>query len=142
MTRRIAHAAQIGALVLALALVPAALAAKGSGGKPSSGAGGSNSLSLVVIDSSDGLPHWSNHVTFKVSTTTSWPSVTLTCYQNGAPVLTQTAGFWPDYTWGQIYALNNGTWTGGAADCTASLSAQSSHGKSSTLASISFHVYA
>jgi hypothetical protein len=137
MTRRIAHAAQIGALLLALALVPAALAAKGGGAN-----GSGSSLSLVVIDSNDGLPHWSNHVTFKVSTTTSWPSVTLTCYQNGAPVLTQTAGFWPDYTWGQIYALNNGTWTGGAADCTATLYAQSSHGKSSTLASMSFHVYA
>jgi hypothetical protein len=35
MTRRVAHVAQIGALVLALALVPAGLAAKGGGGKPS-----------------------------------------------------------------------------------------------------------
>ena len=32
MTRRVAHAAQIGALVLALALVPAAVAGKGGGG--------------------------------------------------------------------------------------------------------------
>jgi Bacterial Ig domain len=33
MTRRVAHAAQIGALVLALALAPAGVAAKGGGGK-------------------------------------------------------------------------------------------------------------
>ena len=43
MTRRIAHAAQIGALVLALALVPAALAAKGGDG----GGGATSSCTQV-----------------------------------------------------------------------------------------------
>ena len=74
MTRRVAHAAQIGALVLALALVPAAVAAKGGsgGGKPSGGSG-SSSLSLadpLVHDANgNGLPNHGDVVTFTVSTT-------------------------------------------------------------------------
>src|SRR5436190_15993944 len=44
MTRRIAHAAQLGAIVLALVLVPAALAAKGGGGG-NTGTGGNSSRS-------------------------------------------------------------------------------------------------
>jgi hypothetical protein len=119
-----------------LVLVPTALAAKGGGGKSS------DPPSLVVIDSSDGLAHWGNHVTFNLSTTASWPSVTLTCYQNGTAVLTQSSGFWADYGPGQVFGLMNGTWTGGAGDCTATLLALSANGKSSTLGSTSFHVYA
>ena len=80
MTRRVAHAAQIGALVLALALVPAAVAAKGGsgGGKPSGGSG-SSSLSLadpLVHDANgNGLPNRSDVVTFTVSTTAGQPYV-------------------------------------------------------------------
>jgi hypothetical protein len=144
MTRRIAHAAQIGALVLALALVPAALAARGGGGKPPSGGagGGGGSLSLVVLDSTDGLPHWGNHVTFNVSTTASQPYVTVDCYQNGVWVLSGTRGFYPDYLWGQTFALNSAGWTGGAADCSVKLFTVAANGKSTTLATASFHVYA
>ena len=55
MTRRVAHAAQIGALVLALALVPAGLAAKGGGG------GGGNctrNAPDVFIDNNSGWSPW------------------------------------------------------------------------------------
>jgi hypothetical protein len=97
---------------------------------------------MVMDKNGDGLPNWGDAVTFNVSTTASWPSVVLTCYQNGVAVLTQTAGFWPTYTWGQVYALNNGTWTGGAADCTAQLTTQGAKGRSTTLGTLSFHVNA
>jgi len=145
MTRRIAHAAQIGAIVLALALVPAALAAKGGGGgKPEGGGSGSSnsSLSLVVLDSTDGLPHWSNHVTFKVSTTVTQPYVAVNCYQNGIWIFTDTKGFYSSYLWGQTYGLNSMSWTSGAADCTANLFTVSSNGKQTTIGTTSFHVYA
>ncbi len=143
MNRRIAHAAQIVAVVLALALVPAALAAKGGNGGNQSGGGSTNgSLSLVVLDSTDGLAHWSNHVTFNVSTTATQPYVTVDCYQNGVWVMSGTRGFYPDYLWGQTFALSSAGWTGGAADCSARLFTVSSNGKSTTLATTSFHAYA
>src|SRR5262245_53131838 len=66
MTPRIARTAQIAALVVALALVPVALAAKG-GGKPGGGgttAGGT--ISLHLLSSTDGLAHVGQKVTFDV----------------------------------------------------------------------------
>ncbi len=109
MNRRIAHAAQIVAVVLALALVPAALAAKGGNGGNQSGGGSTNgSLSLVVLDSTDGLAHWSNHVTFNVSTTATQPYVTVDCYQNGVWVMSGTRGFYPDYLGTDLRAQQRG----------------------------------
>jgi hypothetical protein len=130
-----------GLLVLSFALVPVALAGKGKPGG-SGGTSGGASLSLVVLDSTDGLPHWSNHITFNVSTTATQPYVTVDCYQNGVWVLSGTRGFYPDYLWGQTFALNSSGWTGGAADCNARLFTVSSRGSQTTLATTSFHVYA
>jgi hypothetical protein len=50
MTRRIAHAAQIAALVLALALVPAALARGGNGGSTGSTSGCTQSAPRASVD--------------------------------------------------------------------------------------------
>src|SRR5262245_6401161 len=71
---------------LCMALAPAAVADKGAGGgKP--GAGSTGTISLVLLNSTDGLPHFGQKVTFNVSTTaTSEPWVTLYCYQNGSLV--------------------------------------------------------
>jgi hypothetical protein len=140
MTRRIAHAAWLVALVLALALVPAALAGKGG----NQGSSGGSSLSLVLLSSSDGLPHWNQWVTFNVSTTaTDKPFVQLNCYQNGAWVYTASAGFFPTYPWAPNFDLASSAWTGGAADCTARLYSTSHGGtRTTTLATMSFHVYA
>ena len=128
------------AIIAVLVLVPAALAGKGNGG----GKGNDPSvINLVVLDSSDGVPHWGNHVTFDVSTTaTDQPYVTVDCYQNGVWVMTGTRGFYPDYLWGQTFALSSAGWTGGAADCNARLFTVAANGKSTTLATTSFHVYA
>jgi len=127
------------AVLAVLVLVPTAFAGKGGKGGGSSTTGGGN-LTLVVLDSTDGLPHWGNHVTFNVSTTASQPYVTLNCYQNGAWVLSGTRGFFAGYVWGQVFGLS---WAGGgAADCTATLFTSSSSGRSTTLATLGFHVYA
>src|SRR5438093_13309875 len=78
MNRRIARTAQVGAIVLALVLVPAALAAKGHGGGGTSGGTGTGggTIGLVLLNSTDGLPHVGQQVTFNVSTTaTSYPWV-------------------------------------------------------------------
>jgi hypothetical protein len=125
-------------LVLALALVPVALA--GKGGRGGSG-GGSSSVSLVLLNSTDGLPHFGQQVTFKVSTSASEPGVRLECYQNGVQVLVEWGGFYAGSAWGQLYYLGpSNVWSGGAADCTAKLQTYSSKGMV-TVATTSFHVY-
>jgi hypothetical protein len=122
-----------------MAIAPAALAAKRA---PGGGGGTGSSISLVVLDSPDGLPHFGGQVTFKVSTTASQPWVNLSCYQNGAWVSGQWQGFFPGYAWGQNFTLGpTPSWSGGAADCTARLVKFASNGKETTLATTGFHVY-
>jgi hypothetical protein len=131
------------ALITTLAASSPALAAKGGGGKPPNGGSGSSSLRLVLLDSTDGLPHYGQRVTFSVSTTaTTRPFVRLNCYQNGAWLYAASAGYFADYPWSQDLILSSsasGAWSGGAADCEATL--YSNDGKRSTdLAKIAFHV--
>jgi hypothetical protein len=142
MTRRIAHAAQIG-LLLVLVLVPVALAAKG--GHNPSGGSGSSSLSLatpLVYDANgDGLPNWGDQVTFKVSTTaTSRPFVALNCFQGGVRVYGFSAGIFPTYAWTQTYTLKSSMWTGGSANCTATGYYFTSNGRENVFATMSFTV--
>jgi hypothetical protein len=142
MTHRIAHAAATLVLVAALCFAPAALAGKPS--KPR-GSGGTSSLSLVLLNSTDGVPHWGQQVTFKVSTTaTAKPFVRLYCYQNGVRVLWGSAGFYPGYPWpwAQNFTLASSYWTGGAADCSAELYYNIDGKRFRTLATLGFHVYA
>jgi len=132
MTRRIALAAPLVALVLVLVLAPLALARGGGGG-------GSSSLSRVPNEP----PHFGQSVTFTVSTTaTSRPQVGVTCLQGGNLVYSASAGFWPGYPWPweQNFVLRSDMWTGGAADCTAKLYYWNGR-KNVTLKTMSFHVY-
>ncbi len=146
MNRRIAHAAQIGALVLALALVPAALAAKGGGGgKPggSGGTGSSDNISLVLLNSTDGLPNFGQQVTFKITTTTTQAYVDATCYQNAAVVYDEWHGMWPGAMFGNTFTLGpTQSWSGGDADCTARIVVWATNGRQNVLGSMTFHVYA
>ena len=145
MTRRIAHAAQIGAIVLALALVPVALAAKSGGHKPGGGGSGSSSISLapLVYDANgDGLPNHGDTVTFNISTTaTSSPYVDLQCFQNGVLVAEGTDGYFDGALSTRNFTLSAPQWMSGAADCTAWLDMSTKQGWQQ-LASTSFHVYA
>jgi hypothetical protein len=109
---------------VSLVIVPPALAGKPSGGSAS---GGSSGLSLVmVVDANaNGLPNWGDTVTFKVSTTaTTQPQVRTVCVQNGVQVYFHEGGFYPGDPWApgdQMFVLQSYSWTGGAADCTATL---------------------
>jgi hypothetical protein len=142
--RRIGFSAAITILVLGIA--PVALAGKGGGGKPGGGGttGGTGTISLVLLNSTDGLPHFGQQVTFNVSTTsTSQPWVDLKCYQNGTLVLEQANGIFAT-SLNKTFTLGPTTlWPGGAATCTAYLQNWDSYPKSIvTLSSMNFAVYA
>lgn len=144
-SRHVVRIALIAA-VAALAIAPAALAGKGGGGKPPGGGGGtttSSSLSLVLLNSTDGLPHVGQQATFNVSTTVERPQVNARCYQNGALVYDEWHGFFEGSWFGQTFTFGpTPSWTGGAADCTARLVTYSANGRLNTHATISFRVYA
>jgi len=107
-------------LVLVSASVPAA-AAKGGRQNASGTSGG---FTLVVLNSTDGLAHWGGQVTFSVSTTaTTEPHVSLRCSQNGVLVYATQTGYFAGYLWPwtQVMTLSSVAWTGGSADCVATL---------------------
>jgi hypothetical protein len=134
--------ALVALLALTLVLVPAAAAGKGRG-KPGAPSGdGSSTIKLVVVNSTDGLPHYGQKVTFEVYTSaTAYPWVLLECSQNGSLVYQYSKGIFPT-SLGQIFTLGpTPAWTGGAADCTAYLQKWDRR-KKTTLATLSFHVYA
>jgi hypothetical protein len=135
---RLALVASVAAAAC-LATAPAASAAKGQSAGSTSG---TSSIGLVVLNSSDGLPHWGGEVTFNVSTTaTEQPFVNLLCYQNGVLVAEGWAGYFEEaLNSSRNFTLASGPWKGGAADCTAWLDMHTRHGWKQ-LASTSFHVY-
>jgi hypothetical protein len=131
-------------LVLSLALVPSAFAGKGNGAKGGSGGGGSSSLSLVVSTdlNANGVPNWDDTITYNASTTaTSSPQVSTQCYQNGVLVLHGNAAFYAGnpFAYMDWLQLTSDMWTGGAADCNATMYYSSRKG-TVTLATLSFHV--
>jgi hypothetical protein len=104
----------------------------------------SSSLPLVLLNSTDGLPHYGQSVTFQVSTTaTAQPNVSLDCYQGGSLVYGAVSGFYASYPWPgtQDFPLASPSWTGGPASCTASLYYFSGK-KTVTLTTLNFQVYA
>ena len=127
----------VAVMALGLALAPVALAAKAQGGKPPKGAG-TASIALVLIDSTDGLAHFGQTVTFDVSTTaTDQPWVNLKCYQGRTLVAEGWNGYFDASLTGRNFGLSSPMWTGGAADCTAYVTNPSW----AVLGSTSFHVY-
>ena len=144
--RTILSAIAVGLLAAAIVSGPA-LAARGGGGGPKGG-GGSNggtgtiALAPLVVDhNGNGLPNYTDVVTFNISTTaTSTPYVNLVCTQNGVLVANGWRGYWADSldtTWN--FGLEAGGWPGGAAECTAYLKMQTKQGWS-VLGSTSFGV--
>jgi hypothetical protein len=136
------HFASIAiAASMCLGLAPTALGAK-SGGAGHKGEGGGTSgtgtISLVLLNSTDGLPHWGQTVTFNISTTaTNEPWVVLKCYQKRVLVAEGMDGYFEGSLSGRNFTLRSAEWTGGEADCTASLQTP----QKTLLASTSFHVY-
>jgi hypothetical protein len=118
----------------------------GSGGGGTIGSGGGGTISLVLLNSTDGLPHFTQNITFNVSTTvTTKPFVELKCYQNGTLVGQETNGFFVGSLSDGVYTLGpTPAWQSGAADCTATLESlddYSKHGTVTAITSMSFHVY-
>jgi len=118
------------------------------GGKPGGGGtttgGGTVSLKTPLVDdkNSDGLPSFRDTVTFNVQTSaTVQPFVTLICKQNGTVVSKESNGMFPT-SLGQNFTLGpTALWTGGTADCTATLEnwdSYSKNGSITALASMSF----
>jgi hypothetical protein len=147
MNRRIAKAAQIGALVLVFAFVPVAFAAK-SPGHGGGGNTGSSSISIhspLVYDANgNGLPNWGDTIRFDVSTTvTTEPFVELICSQNGVVVYGANTGYFDGYAWPwtQNMQLGSQMWTSGDADCVATMFTFR-HGHRLNLAALSFTAYA
>jgi hypothetical protein len=107
-----------------------------SGGE--SGPAGGSSISrlavMLVVDSNgDGRPNRGDAITFAIVTTQMWDQVSVTCSQNGEVVLKALKT--PD-TWSPVM-LTSQTWSGGAADCKATLE-QVNETKVMTLASATF----
>src|SRR5262245_51465434 len=92
-TPNVRFALLIVAAGLVLSLAPAALAGKG---KPPGGGGG-GTITLRPLNSTDGLPHVLQKVTFDVSTTaTQYPWVTLDCYDaKGVLLYEASRGIFP-----------------------------------------------
>ena len=125
--------------LIAAALVPVGLASNAGAKKSGS------SLSLVVLDSSgnaaSSAAQWGDQVTFDVSTTAANPAVELDCYQSGVLVYRGVQGMGPSYP-KQPFILSSTMWTGGAADCMATLYDMNKNGSNSTLATLGFSVAA
>ena len=118
--RKISRAVTIPAV---LAIAVAGIASPAFAGKPSR-TSGTSTLNLVLLNSSDGLAHHGQNVTFEAySSSTSEPHVKLSCAQGGTVVYTNQSGYYPSYPWPStnVMTLKSGAWTGGGADCTATL---------------------
>jgi hypothetical protein len=128
-------------LVAMFALGASALGVAGNGGGPNKS---SSSLSLVILGSSafsaastSTDAHWGDRVTFDLSTSASRPFVAVNCYQGGARVYSNSAGFY-EGSMSKTFTLSSSFWTGGAAECTATLYQFMSNGKENILATTSF----
>ena len=125
------------ALLLTFSLLSGTAEAARGGGR---GGGASGSLSLVLLDSTDGLAHYGQHVTFAVSTTVRYPYVELQCSQGGTVVAQGWEGFFTGALSDGVFGLYSPQWTGGAADCTAYISYMTKRGTWQRVASTSFGV--
>jgi len=114
------------------------LAAKSGGGGHTTASG---TFSLVLVDSTDGVAHWSQHITFNASSTATYYFVRVNCSQSGALVYQQSIGFYVGWPWTKNFTLMSAAWTGGAADCDALLYSTNADGTNfQSLATMTFHV--
>lgn len=129
------------ATMLAVVATGATLAAPGGKGKGARTQSGSN-LTLVLLNSTDGVPHWGQDVTFELTTRAAEPFVNVRCYQGEAFVYDGWAGFFDGAWFGQTFTLSSMYWQSGDADCKARLVTYGSNGRERTRATMGFHVYA
>jgi hypothetical protein len=88
-------------------------------------------------------PSFGTQVTFDLTTTASFPWVDTKCSQNGQLVYEQWAGFFDSYAGSKMFTLGpTQLWSGGAANCTATLVTYDKNGRPTKLATTSFDVAA
>ena len=112
----------------------------GNGG----GTGGTSSLTPVMVDDANlnGLPNYGDKLTFTLSTTATSPFVSVNCYQGQAWVFAASVGYFDAYPWAKEFTLAANSWPNGAADCTATLYTTKDGRRTTTLATLAFHVSA
>ena len=135
--RMLIVAALIGTLVLALT-AGSVSAAKGGGSK--GGKQTDSTLSLVTLDSADGLAYHTHRLAFEVSTTaTDRPFVGVRCWQGSAWVLDAYTGYFEDYMFDPWLTLDSPYWAAGVeANCTARLFYYNKRGDQKVLATLDF----
>jgi len=126
-------------LVLTLALVPAALAGKPSGG------GGTTTFSGPVMYTDlngNGVANYGDSITFNVATTaTSLPEVGLRCYQGSTWVLDGYVGYYPSYAFNPYFTLSSSYWDASQpASCTARLFYYDNRSREHVLKTLSFTI--
>ena len=128
------------AVVVALVAGPVVAARNGGGGHGKNGASGT--IALHLLESTDGLAHYGQHVTFDLESTDPQPWVELDCYIGGVNVYQDRRGFFESSLSDDVFVLGTTrAWQSGEADCTAHLVKYTRKGWQS-YASTSFHVYA
>ena len=145
LTSRLAGAAVEGALIslliLALIAVPVLAGGGGHGGGKPIGSDARGTISVVPMDSTDGLAHYGQRVTFDLYTTaTDSPFVQVRCSQAGTLVYQDTQGYFPNAIGDHWFRLGpTPLWQSGAADCTGHL-VKHSRNSLQQLASTAFQV--
>ncbi|MBI3745608.1 MAG: hypothetical protein HY264_03635 [Chloroflexi bacterium] len=138
----IAEAGLIALLAVGL-IASTAFAAKPTGGAGGAKPGGGMPITVVtVVDRNlNGLANWADTVHFTFTTSNPYPTVSVTCTQNGGLVFADSHPYyWPN-VWddnGNVI-LSSPAWTGGAADCQVTVKGTSG-GKTVNLGSATFHV--
>jgi hypothetical protein len=140
-TTRFTKGAAILASVFALTVAGTASAGNSKGGTTST-----STISLATpataAATTAGWPKFGDLVRFNVATTaTTSPFVNLNCYQGGTLVAQGWAGYFNGALGTGDFGLYSPMWTGGAANCTASLDMFTSKGWK-VLATTSFDVSA
>ena len=138
-----AEAGLISLLLVGL-IAGTTFAAKGGerGGGGGRGGGGpkvtmTGTLALVVVQPAD--VNYGEGVKFDVATNAPWPFVDVDCYQAGTKVYHSTVGYYGGWPWGDTFTMAGSSWTGGGADCTATLY-NSYDGRVTTIKTLPFTV--
>jgi len=139
--KRFAILALIFTLFVALGSTQA-LATKGGKKATPVIASATSGLVVVLVDSTDGVAHWGQHITFNVTSAATYSFVRVDCYQGAVWAYEESKGFYVGWPLDQrTFTLRSGVWTGGAADCTALLYSTEADGSNfQSLATTTFHV--
>lgn len=123
------------------AIAVTAIAAPVSAGKPGGATATTNSLSVVLVSTNDATINHGDQVTFKVTTTYTYPVVSATCTQNGVVVYGDSHPMYTPNAFNDpgIFVLSSTAWPSGGASCTAALKVQKKTGVT-TVATTSFSV--